>query len=575
MYTKHISKMHIVAAQAAERRKDMKSKKIISGLCAGAVMMSGISAYAKDSDLDFLKKEYKSFEGKIKISAKLNKPLDILSKIPVGENYIDLQKLVESALNSTGEYNCKAIMELDNSKMQMEMTGKSNIPLSVNRNLDVDINARQGVWLNIDLSDEENPVYETIMQNPIFDKYIYMDMTSDMLYVPASMGVIGGADGPTSIYVISETADDSESAAVIGGADEPTSIYTADGGEDEIITINTPIDNMKNILNRDTYSQIQNSSVEAMKKNSTVKKSGRNVTVTFTDKGLKQFLADTFKTALEQTGGNYSSMLANNEEIGSTLKKLFDVPVFNDSEALKIEYVLGADDYVKTMKSTLNIKTNVFDLVMAAGGSDAIEMKRDNSNIDLTIYTEAEYTSVNGKVNVSLPELTEENTFNPLEPGDTVGIEDGAFDYSKCSCEYYDLYIGAAKIDGNKVEFPLRSAFDGVNIEYNNGRITITKDEQHPEDYEWQWYGGCFDKTAVLNIGSNIVFVDDKAITVSDAPYICDDITYISNRLIEEISGLRLNYLDGVPEEGSIGFSANYEKLCDYCKEFFAEPSEV
>ena len=565
--------MHIVAAQAAERRKDMKSKRVISVLCAGGMMMSGITSYAADGDLDFLTKEYKSFEGKIKINAKLNKPLDVLAKIPVGDNYIDLQKLVESALNSTGEYNCKAVMELDSGKMQMEMTGKSNIPLTVNRNLDVDINARQGVWLNLDFSDDENPVYETIMQNPIFDKYIYMDMTSEMMTAPASsLAVIGGADGPTSIYVSGETGKDSENTEVIGGADEPTSIYATDSGE--IITVNTPIDTMKNMLNKDTYSQIQNSSVEAMKKNSTVKRNGRNVTVTFTDKGLKQFLAETFKTALEQTGGNYCSMFANNDEMGSKLKKLFDVPMFNESEALKVEYILSADDYVKSMKSTLNIKTNVFDLVMAATGSDAIEMNRDKSNIDLTLYTETNYTSVNGRVNVSLPELTEENSFNPLEAGDTVGIEDGAFDYSKCSCEYYDLYIGSAKIDGNKVEFPLRSAFDGVDIEYNNGRITITKDEQHPEDYEWQWYGGCFDKTIVFNIGSNIVFVDDKAITVSDAPYICNNITYISNRLIEEISGLRLNYLDGVPENGNIGFSVNYEKTCDYCKEFFAAQQE-
>ena len=46
------------------------------------------------------------------------------------------------------------------------------------------------------------------------------------------------------------------------------------------------------------------------------------------------------------------------------------------------------------------------------------------------------------------------------------------------------------------------------------------------------------------------------------------------NRLIEEISGLRLNYLDGVPENGNIGFSVNYEKTCDYCKEFFAAQQE-
>ena len=61
---------------------------------------------------------------------------------------------------------------------------------------------------------------------------------------------------------------------------------------------------------------------------------------------------------------------------------------------------------------------------------------------------------------------------------------------------------------------------------------------------------------------------------MSDAPYICNNITYISNRLIEEISGLRLNYLDGVPENGNIGFSVNYEKTCGYCKEFFAAQQE-
>lgn len=538
--------------KAADRSTEMKTKQPISMLCAAAMLLSGATAYAEDATLDFLLKDYNSIEGKIKISAKLNKPLDILSKVPIGNDFIDLQKLVESAMNSTGEYNYKTLLDIDSKKMQFEMTGESKMPLTLNRNLDVAVNAKQGMWLNLDYSSSEKPVYELTMQNPVFDKYIHMDMVNDYpLASPLdSMSVIGGADGPAAIYV-TDSPEQTEAAY-------------------------NPVDMINAMLNKEAYAALQKSTVDSMKSNSKAVKSGNKVTVTFTDKGIKQYLADAIKSSYKSMGVDYKSSIENYDEVKASLKKLSDVPMFDENNAMICEYTLDSNGYIKSVKTTTNIKTNVFDLIMATADSETtLELNHDKSVIDLTLYTETEYTKVNKGVNITFPELTDENTFDPFKQGDMTEIEDGAFDYSKCSCEYYDMYLGESKINGNKVEFKLINAFEGANVDFNNGKITITKSENAEEDYsDLNWYNSFFDKTIIINVGSDTVFIDDKAKTVSDIPYIIGDRTYITNRFIEEITGLKLNYLDGITENNNLTFSANYEKECDYCKEFFVEPKE-
>ena len=528
----------------------MKTKQIISMLCTAAMLLSGSPAYAEDNSLDFLLKEYNSIEGKIKISAKLNKPLEILSKVPVGGDYIDLQRLVESAVKGTVEYSYKTKTDLDNKKIQLEMTGESKLPLVLNKNLDAEVNARHGMWLNLDFGNSERPVYEITIQNPVFNKYINMDVMSCYpTYSPlGSLSVIGGADGPTAIYV-ADSAQQIEEAYY------------------------NPADVIDTVLDRESYAEMQKRITAAMRNNSTVVKNGNKVTVTFTDKGAKRYIADSVKTAYDSMETDYRTAIENYDEVKVTLKKLFDVPIFAENEAMKFEYLLDSNGYIKSVKTTVNIKTNVFELITAIYGSaDAVEFNHDKSVVDLTVFTETEYSSVNKDIKITFPELTEENTFNPYKPGDMTEIEDGAFDFSMCSCEYYDMYINEAKIDGNKLDFKLRDVFDGADIDYSNGKIVITKGDSSGEDYDaYIWYNDFFDKSIIINVGSDTVFIDDKAKTVSDIPYVINDRTYVSNRFIEEITGLKLNYIEGVPYEESIVFTVSYEKECDYCKRFFSD----
>lgn len=541
----------------------MRNKKIISLLCTAALLTPGFSAYAADSTLDFMKKEYRSLEGTMAMSAKLNKPLDVLSYIPTGgiENHVDIQRLVESALKSTSEYSCKAVTDLDKKQIRLEMSGKSNMPFEINKNLEVSVDARDGLWLDLDLSNPETPTYQMIMQSPLFEKYMYLDMTEDIYSAKptaaSAVSIIGGADGPTSIYVAEE--------------DEAASASMAEY---------SPADMLSAILDRDAYTALQEKNIELTAENASVSKKGNTVTVSFTDKGFKRYFAGLLSESYSMMGLNVSDLfgITDNAEAEDILKKLYELPIFNEKEAYTAVYHLDSRGYIKSAETTLNINTCLYDLIPLVTGEAVDELPRERSYLDLSLYTDIQYSKLNTSLSIKMPELTEENSFNPMHMSSEEIADESYFDYSQCECESYELYTGKMDFSQGAAAIPIRDVFEGAAVAYDSGKITVVKDGGEETYFGGSWYDGLFSDSASVTVGSRTAYIDGTEVTLSDAPYIVDGTAFLTIRSFEGLSGMQADDFYGYKDGDGVGFRycIYVNKTCDYCKNrYYSEGDEV
>lgn len=95
--------------------------------------------------------------------------LDIPEEV---ENFVDMQSLIKSLLTYDGKLFLQADMSENFDKIKMSLTSESVHGITVNQNARLDASLKMGLWLNIDLSDEKNPIFDMILSYPMFNKYL-------------------------------------------------------------------------------------------------------------------------------------------------------------------------------------------------------------------------------------------------------------------------------------------------------------------------------------------------------------------------------------------------------------------
>ncbi|MBQ3124428.1 MAG: hypothetical protein IJC09_03260 [Clostridia bacterium] len=157
-------------------------KKVISFLIVIMMMSTTVLADTADGLRGMLAEQaqLESFETKTVLTAKLNKPLEVIEYIPADEDFdVDYSMLIGDLIKSKATIECAFNVSEDYKKIQMSISTACDIPVHINDGLKFDAYAKSGIWYNYDVTDAQNPVFTVISKSPIEPYYEFFDLIKE------------------------------------------------------------------------------------------------------------------------------------------------------------------------------------------------------------------------------------------------------------------------------------------------------------------------------------------------------------------------------------------------------------
>lgn len=450
-------------------------KKLLSAALALSMSLSSFVAFAKESpSLDFLKDWYSlektstsqtagSFE------AKLNKPLEILDVIDTSpvDNYIDLKTFVEGLFDSTFTFTTKQKFENNGKKVAQEVHFTSENPIIVNDNLNLDVASKLSYWADVDFENPEKS--EIIFSWPFGAKYITLPFDE-----------------------------------MLNGEETPDITVLAPGGIE--------------------YNQLIDLLIDCTEKHATITGNSSKVTVTFTDAGLKLFLADYIAAYFEMSIKNSEEEISQEqidfikaqfEPFAEVMRK---VPFFA-KDALVMEFSLDSKGRISKEVETLNVDLNVYDIIKAFDSeADTFGLTKANSDIAFTFSATSNIQYNDSKI--IKPTLNDKNSITIMEYFDP-GYYDNAEPEDAEPEEYYFKHVWT---DINEAFFlvenyiPVRNLLESFDYEigFENGMITASSESNY----------ALYDNLK-LRVGSPYIITDKGTVTLSAPIVLLNNTTYI------------------------------------------------
>ena len=426
-------------------------------LCFILAIFIATSGSVSASELDFLDRVYTSYEENTSLTLELKQPLTFLKLL--NSEYdtfqmFDAQMFFESLADMNMTAAAKVNISADYKKIQLSVEGVSSIPMQINRNLRLTADTKTGMWLDMDFSDDKNPKYTYIMQNPSMNKY----MTADV------------------IALMRETDPDN--------AEKSISL-------------------MKAFFNKDVIQALSKTAKDSLIKNSKMTKNGKIYTFTFDDKGIKQFYFDIF----EKINPVISMTMDKDEKkefektYKSAKKAVSDFEIVG-KKGISMKYTLDSSGNISVSEISAEIDTNVFDFIKALFGFSA-DIKKEDCNINFVLNVKSEFKNVNKSVNITAPVITAENSFNLNE---YIRQNSATPDYDYDDCWFTVETDTYKEYENGELAFPLRDVAEAFgipkeNISCSNGVITILGTGKGAADF----------KTAVITENSTAMTVDGES----------------------------------------------------------------
>ena len=409
-----------------------------------------LSAFASgDSYFNALGKMNGNYEAETELTMSIDKPFlvldalaDFLEEEMVGGGQIlglpgNLRTLVESAFDTSSKMNVKASVSNNYKKMAVEISGESAIPLKFGENLKNTTEMKNKMWMELDFTDINKPVYKIIQLNPLLgDKYIVMDM-----------GEILGEDMKTFASLMSI------------------------------------------MLSEEGINLLKTKMADSVKEHAKITEKGSNIKIVFDDKATKRFLLDIFEVSVDlikAMAGFQENMTGLDADALSveTIREIFtpvkDISIFGD-EGIVYDITLK-NGLVATENVKFSINLNLYDVICAFDPEMAEEdffLTRENSNIAFSVNAKSTYKSVNKNVTINFPTLTKENSVN-LADSFSAAVPETAENVELYSIpDYYSVVSYGYPIEvDNKDYIPVRALFSayGVadeNIVWDNGVIYV------------------------------------------------------------------------------------------------------
>ncbi len=299
-----------------------------------------------------------SAEGKITFSTKLNEPLDLLGTIPVESDVdIDYQLLIEEIIGATAEMEYAYSVSDDKKKMDMSLSMVFDTPVALNEEFRIEAWTKIGAWLQWDVTDLSNPVYQMILKVPFEKDYLIMDF-SEMIQ-----------DNPAFSLLEGETAE-----------------------------------------------MLQEEMTDALLRHAKVQKKNFEYTISFDDPGARAYLAECIEIYREFMK---ASNVSNTESYYEADKIFQDIiyalehTALLGEKGLEIKVLKNSMGLIRTEVEKLHLNFNVYDLLVANGQSTE-GLSREQGTVNLTLEASMSYDNHN-HTKVTFPQLTEENSKTILD----------------------------------------------------------------------------------------------------------------------------------------------------------------
>lgn len=329
-------------------------KKIISLLLSVMLMSTTVFASTAEEIAELYEKSMllRSASAELVMETELNKPLDILDTIPQedisDEADIDLKMIVESLTEAKTTMKYDTYISEDYKKMQLAMSMEYDIPIQMNSEFALAAWTKLGMWMDLDVTDENNPVVKIIYKIPFMKKYMVMDVSENYKANPE----------------------------------------------------------MLSVFDKDKIKEINDKAVEILTQNAEISKRGNEYTLKFTDETAKQYIYDILNLSAEIMP---EETVLDEEftEMISVVKEFCDnITVFGQN-GLTMKFTKNSSGYITAQDTQAHICLNVYD-ILTYFSENTNGLKREDAFIDMTFKTAATVTDHN-KVMPQLPQLTDEN----------------------------------------------------------------------------------------------------------------------------------------------------------------------
>ena len=356
----------------------------------------------------------------------------------------------------------------------MEISADVELDFAIvpDESLKADIWTKFRFWLDIDLTNSENPQFKMIYKLPVDDKFHVEDLSA-LVY-----------EEDFSLESFGELIDK----------------YSGKEATDEI----------NNILR------------QILAKHMSVTEVEENVyELSADDKALKSIVKESCVELVEYIGAIvevYDYELEDDfiKQVENIYAKLEPIQLLG-KDGLKI-IVKIKDGYVISCDTSLHICLNAYDIA-AAFGADMDKFDRDKFWIDGVLKIESTLENPDSDVSVEFPVLTEENTHKSVDEDDQ---------YSEYVSDWLDLYfVGEPVVINDEPYVPLRALLEEMSvsdIQVENGVIMVNSADL-PE----------FNKLTVTEF-SNKIIVDEEEKFLNNNVVEIGGISYVPLQFIEYIN---------------------------------------
>lgn len=402
----------------AERRRVMK--KITSIVIAMLIMITTVFADAQIPD--FLKEIYTNYTADYSISVEFESSEGVyalLEKLEMPKEvsyYVDVKSLLKTLLSYDGKMLLQADFDENYEKMKLALTSESEHNIVFNSNLNVGVDAKMGMWMNVDLSDAENPVFDIIYSQPFMNKYLKISSTE--IFEEEDAAVLKEVFNKEYIEAISKTAVElfSKHAEIKGSGSKYTAKLDNEALTSYIDELMLCVSDMINPIageeELDLYSQIP------------------------TTKGWQLLGKDGIQCVYTLSGGKISA-----QEVKADIS--IDIPTIYNA-------ITGEEwtfDPIGTLDFTIDVSADV--------------SKIGNTKVEFPVLTEGNSVSMQDLMPDYTYEEFEEETVYPLwyvsESCSTLPVVDG------------EIYVPLRQT--------LEAAYEqNTAIDYNNGVVTVTSE---------------------------------------------------------------------------------------------------
>ncbi len=464
-------------------------KKIGVFIIAVILMFSTVTVSARTPDA--LSEIYTNYSSIYAISISFENTEDIVAlleeiEMPEEINYfVDVKLLLKSLLTLDANMSIQVNMSEDFEKLEYALTADSQQTIGVNKNLNLGIDTKTGMWLKLDLS-AQHPIFEIVYSAPFLNKYMKIDM----------------------FELMNDETEKSEFVSYL-----------------------------KSVFNREYIESVRDFSVSLLEKYADIKVSGASCVVKIDNEALTSMLDEMIDFVYEKIDDAYEEVVAETGEYDITMPSehtfsFKGMQILGDRGiTLKYSFVNGK---ISGEISDADISIDISKIFTQSLGEEWLYNSKGIMNFK--IKSQGMYTNIS-KTKVEFPQLTEKNSFDLAELISPEPEYDYVYDEDYVYEPSYPYYYAYAEteylpvIDG-EIYVPIRDTFvsayeDAVDIGYNNGVITISSD----------YFPGF--KTLTLTVGSELAYADSN-IHYTDKILKVGNTTYASAEMFEDIFGWTL-----------------------------------